>query len=741
MVQPRLTESSSPQPLADLARLLKVVKNAPTVNQAITPILQYLHQAFGFQVVWLGRYNSAARWIEIKPGWGWPQSGVLDQVLPLTPGDLMEQAVLRRQPLVVADLAQEPRAGELGVMAKRWGLQSALVYPLNRQDRCLGVLGLGSPHWGGGIGPQQRSHLAILTHLLTQLLHQDQREQQQCQAKQTAPPLLSLLGQLGQLPNLEAQLQSVARAIQDFIGPTHSRIFWYEPEGQYFCQRYPDPLGPPSSQHRAPRIPAHQLSRLEQVLRHQPVVVESPSAVQASMAEPLLRQTQAQALMVAAIIPQGELKGFICVEDGAPRLWQAAEKEFLKGAGQLLALLSTPGQPAPKVLEPTRACPPPALDPPLQSLAPEGDGDQLERAALSYLQDQLGATLVGLITWNTGDLEARVTQLSPGTIQAWINQSLPISLARDPLLNSALQSPGPIVLAAADLPQDGDTWLRLPGQGQVILAALRTHPHHAVTAIVVALATGPLQDWGTGSVGRFQAIADQLAWARRQGQLIDHRQQHCQQLQRLNWYKQQYLQVSHRELQRLAAASAPSGGPRSPLEEPLVDQMAAVLEEDWQLRFRSQTMPLIRLLNRLVESIRPILEARQLWSQVHNDSRGSLVGDGAKLELVLHQVLVAAAQRSPSGGRLDIWCRVLRPDCLELSITDDGRLDTTLLHQLQQGPGDPLLPSPLDHPPGLNLWVCQQLLLDLGGELAFSLLPDGRTHSRFLLPLADASPS
>ncbi|MFM7528101.1 MAG: GAF domain-containing protein [Nodosilinea sp.] len=737
MVQPPLPLSSPAEPLADLARLLKGVKNSPSFDQAISAILQYLHQAFGFEVVWLGLYHPSDRQVEIKPGWGLPQAGFPGQVLPLTPGDLLEQAVLRGQPVGVASLAETSQAGELAVLDQGWGLQSTLLYPLNQQQRCLGVLGLGSPRWGIGVGASQRSHLAVLTHLLTQLLYQEQRQQQQRQTKQADQPLLALLGRLGELGHLEAQIQAVGEASQGFIGPTRSRIFWYESEGQYFWQRYPPSSSRPD---RALRIPADQLRRLEQVLRQQPVVVESPSGVQASMAEPLLRQVQAQALMVAAIMAQGELRGFICAENGVPRLWQTAEKEFLKGAGQLLAMLCLPSPPAPRVPEPTLA-PPPCPDPPLQGLAPEGEVDQLERATLSYLQDQLGATLVGLVTWSTGDPEARVTQLTPSNTQAWIKQNYPISLARDPLLNAALQSPGPVYLAAADLPQAGDPWLRLPEPGRVAIAALRTHPHHPVTAVLLALTTGPLKPWSTDRLGRFQAIADQLAWARRQGQLIHHSQQRCQQLQQLNWYKQQYLQASHRQLQRLSAPSAPPGGPRSPLEESFVDQIEAVLEEDWQLRFRSQTIPLVRLLNRLIDGIRPILEARQLWSQVHNDSRGSLVGDGAKLELVLHQVLVAAAQRSPSGGRIDLWCRVVRPDCLELSITDDGRLDPTLLHHLEQGPGDPLRPSPLEQPPGLTLWMCQQLLLGLGGELSFSLLPDGRTHSRCLLPLADASPS
>lgn len=741
MVQPPLPLSSSPQPLADLARLLKGLKNSPSLDQAISPILGHLHQSFGFEVVWLGLYNPTDRQIEIKPGWGFPQSGFLGQVLSVTPGDLLEQAVLQRQSLGVANLAEVSQAGELTVLARRWGLQSVLLYPLNQQQRCLGILGLGSPRWGIGVGSPQRSHLAILTHLLTQLLHQEQLAQQQRQTKQADRPLLSLLERLGKLGNLEAQIQVVGEASQGFIGPSRSRIFWYEPEGHYFWQRYPPHMGSPPRPDRVLRIPADQLRRLGQVLRQQPVVVESPAGVQASTAEPLLRHIQVQALMVAAIMAQGELRGFICVENGVPRLWQAAEKEFLQGAGQLLGLLFSLGQSAPTVPELTQTSPS-SLDPPLQSLAPEGNVDQLERSALSYLQDRLGAMLVGLITWSTGDPEARVTHLSPSNnTQVWINQNIAISLTRDPLLNSALQSPGPLCLVRADLPQADDAWLRLPDQGQVAIAALRTHAHHPVTAVLLALTTRPLKPWSTDDLGRFQAIADQLAWARRQGQLIHHSQQRCQQLQQLNWYKQQYLQASHRQLQRLSDRSAPPGGQRSPLEEIFVDQIKAVLEEDWQLRFRSQTIPLIRLLNRLVEGIRPILEARQLWSQVHNDSRGSLVGDGAKLELVLHQVLVAAAQRSPSGGRIDLWCRVLRPDCLELSITDDGRLDPTLLHHLEQGPGDPLRPSPLEQPPGMTLWMCQQLLLGLGGELSFSLLPDGRTHSRCLLPLVDSSPS
>ncbi|MEO1070026.1 MAG: ATP-binding protein, partial [Cyanobacteria bacterium J06638_6] len=37
---------------------------------------------------------------------------------------------------------------------------------------------------------------------------------------------------------------------------------------------------------------------------------------------------------------------------------------------------------------------------------------------------------------------------------------------------------------------------------------------------------------------------------------------------------------------------------------------------------------------------------------------------------------------------------------------------------------------------GLHLSICKLLLDQLGGEMSFSSLDDGRTHSRLLLPLA-----
>jgi signal transduction histidine kinase len=225
--------------------------------------------------------------------------------------------------------------------------------------------------------------------------------------------------------------------------------------------------------------------------------------------------------------------------------------------------------------------------------------------------------------------------------------------------------------------------------------------------------------------------------------------QQRQDLEHLNWYKHHCLEEAHRGLGKLtqeliiAQSHDESLNPAqcryflSRLKDLAKDTQVVLERERWQLQRSIQTMPLISLLNRLIERITPALESRQLWSKVHNDSNAVVSGDIAKLELILYDVLLAACQRSPLGGRIDIWCRVLNLDWLELSITDNGQCSPGLLEELKLGgPADILAPSKLDEPPGLHLAICQTLLEQIGGEVTFSLLEDGRTHSRLLLPLA-----
>jgi signal transduction histidine kinase len=115
----------------------------------------------------------------------------------------------------------------------------------------------------------------------------------------------------------------------------------------------------------------------------------------------------------------------------------------------------------------------------------------------------------------------------------------------------------------------------------------------------------------------------------------------------------------------------------------------------------------------------------------------AIAGDIVKFELVLHELLLAACERSQSGSRIDIWCRRLNERLLELSITDNGIIEPQLLAALNDNtPKDLLAPCHLNQPPGLHLLICQNLMQQWGGELHFYQLPDNRVVSRLLLPLA-----
>jgi hypothetical protein len=175
----------------------------------------------------------------------------------------------------------------------------------------------------------------------------------------------------------------------------------------------------------------------------------------------------------------------------------------------------------------------------------------------------------------------------------------------------------------------------------------------------------------------FKLLTSQLAWSRRHLAMTTMLTQQRQELENLNWYKHHRLEDLYRLLGKLAqdlahlqAKDTAIAGELQLLHGQITAVMknseAVLVGERWQLHRQHQTMPLISLLNRLIERVNPILEARQLWSKVHNESSVVVGGDMLKLELILYEVVAAACNRSPIGGRIDLWCRVLNLDWVEL---------------------------------------------------------------------------
>jgi signal transduction histidine kinase len=184
--------------------------------------------------------------------------------------------------------------------------------------------------------------------------------------------------------------------------------------------------------------------------------------------------------------------------------------------------------------------------------------------------------------------------------------------------------------------------------------------------------------------------------------------------------------------------------------------MKALLKlEVWQLQMSWETIPIASLLKRSLERVDNLVKQQKLWVGVHGlgqqqqaqeseqnhsllpQSSLAIAGDVVKIELVLHELLIAACQRSTDGGRIDIWCRRSDQRLLEVSITDNGFIEPQLLTELTQNASKDLLASSgFEQSLALHLQICQKLMHQLGGELHIYQLPDGRSVSRLLLPLA-----
>lgn len=913
-------ESPHDQKLVSLSRVLKAIRAAQTAPEALDLALAHFHQEFDYEVAWLGLYDPMRHRL-VTQGCQSPAAMRLTRTaMALTPSDLLEQAVVHQRPIMVPDLQNEARAGDWGPIAKQYALQSAIIYPIKRQERCFGVLVLASSRWGLAASLAQRSHLSIAIGALAEVLHHFDAEQQRQQAKRLEQPLLTLLGRLGSLPDVDSQLRDVVRETQRFIEPTRTRIFWFEPKGNYFWQRQPllSQTTPGHSEDHALKLPVEEARGLYQALCGQQLVVmgESQGAMNALVSERLMHQLQAKALMAAPILVGTDVIGFLSVEHSTPRLWQETDKQFLLGLAQLLGLAlptathqealrhsqmeqylaagviqgihndrdwrhalqtcydqlgdrlgiqqffvlmfnhdrqtyelcfhgTAQRGPAAATLWPSldevdwhmleRSTAPVAIDNLAQDLklmawrsqlldlgaqsvmavnvapghAPEGvvvvsdrlsrqwtaaeqslflgvgrqigvivhqwqlqrqldqqqdtydtiewglralhqdlDTDRLQQITLQHTLQLLQASTALLITWPLGSPSAAVTQVVSQDQSVVVDQDAPIPLATDALVNWALQTQELLTLPADDLPPESQTWLRSPAGSHLLAKALRTAPSHEVTGVVVLVAAAQ-QRWASHQLLQANLLINQLAWSRRHLHLTTLLAQQRQDLEHLNWYKHHCLESAYRDLGKLVQEFALAQDRDEHLRQGqcrylltrlqgMVEDAEAMLErERWQLHSDEQTIPLISLINRVVERVTPVIERRQLWSKVHNDRSVMLLGDGPKIEMILYDVLLAACQRSPVGGRIDIWCRIIAPDWLELSITDNGDCPSALLKELKTGaPTDILAPSLLDEPPGLHLAICQTLLDQLGGEVSFSRLEDGRIHSRLLLPLA-----
>lgn len=366
--EPNLQEHN----LIFLGQVLQTLREADTDVLLIESLLNYLKTSFRqeHELIWLGLYDRVDHRIIGKGGClpdipeaknGSSQSNIvrniftsssegrispLTQKIQLLSGDILEQVVIQQCPLALADLRQEMRAGEWRKTAQKYDIQGTMLFPLCHRDRCIGVLILGSQRWGTFPGTLEQATLTIVLGAFSASLSQLESEWQRQQQKRPDKPLLSHLEVVRGLPNFGRRLEAVIEEAHQFLAPSRTSLYWFETEKRYFWRRLtnqaPRAKGLLDNTTAASGITAQEINSFYQQLVQDQIVAigEAHSSLKADATSRLMQLMRARSLLAAPILYQNQLLGFLAIEGNEPRIWQEEEKQYLRGVGQLIALMA-----------------------------------------------------------------------------------------------------------------------------------------------------------------------------------------------------------------------------------------------------------------------------------------------------------------------------------------------------------------------------------------------------------------
>ncbi len=912
----------------NLGRIMQFLRDEDSIDNLLTATLDYLRENFDYKLIWIGLYDPENHRLNGKGGIT-PAGEIrfLKERFALNAGDLLDQVILQRKPIPIADLRQEKRSGDWQKVAQKFDIQGTLLWPIYHRDKSFGVILLGSNLWNVTPRNEERARLSVVLGGLGSTLSRLEDEWHSHNAKRPDEPLLQILSKIRNIPTLNDRLEEIVQETHSFIMAEHTNIYWFEREHQYFWRRVANrQAGPKGKQgvDNTAGVTVQNAPNLYQALSKDQlvVVVDAKAMTKAEISNRVMEQFGAVSIIIAPIFFQSELLGFLSVEGNVPRLWTDDELNFVRGAAQLAAITApleemevtveriasdqilTAGiaraiysdndsqnaleqaaeqlcmrlglerfwvatydrdndffridfqhhpknrRPIPNSLpalapvdvqmmeQSSEAATVENLDNDFKFMSWRNSLIDLDVRSMIVSSTSIGKSLEAILavtheaprTWSRPEKEmvqavaqqigliihqtelqrvsderqksqqavqfglvalqqantleklhhtatqlmAQVTQSPLAVLVVWlpgrqggqiasvfssrdeyqlsINETL-IAIEEDPLAQWTIQSEGILPLSIHDLPEQTKAWLNAPALGHMMVTALRTTPDHQPTGmILVADRVG--RRWVDRQLQAFNMLANQLAWSRRHLLLVEHLKHNRQELERLNWYKHRRLEDIYRTVssgvQRLLDADARANGTGGitnvtlqsslkQLQGSLSPLPQIIRKEQWRLRPNYETAPLAGMLKRALERVDSLVKQRQIWSQVHNQANVVVGGDIAKMEMILNELLLFACGRSEVGGRIDLWCRQIDDKLLELSITDYGVVDASLLQELHQGRAiDPLSPSLLDQPPGLHLAICQSLMTEAGGELSLYQLEDNRILSRLILPLSNS---
>jgi len=331
--------------LVALGRALQTLREEENTDVLIETTLDYLQAEFNYRLIWIGLYDRLEHRLFGKGGiTPTGDTKFLKQWFNLNPGDLLEQVVIQQRPVGVPDLRQEVRAGDWCHAAQEFGIQGTLLFPLRCKDRCFGVALLGSHLWGVSARPAEKALLSLLLGGLAAALYQIEVDWQRSAIKRPEQPLFQVLDELMQVPTLVQRLETVVTMTQQFVAPTRTNLYWYSPERRFFWHRVGHRqllrrLGDASSS--AAGLTVAEASDFYQALAAGQMVAigAGRSPLTSKSTERLLGRLRTRSLLAAPIQKQGELLGFLAVEDNEARIWEEAERKYVHATAELVSLV------------------------------------------------------------------------------------------------------------------------------------------------------------------------------------------------------------------------------------------------------------------------------------------------------------------------------------------------------------------------------------------------------------------
>ena len=472
------------------------------------------------------------------------------------------------------------------------------------------------------------------------------------------------------------------------------------------------------------------------------------------------------------------LTGMLIATSENPRTWTSAEREIFRLVSQQVGLILNQWQLQRRVAVQEKNYQSlqwaltaiNAVSAPSSSTLKLGEESEpeilkaMEEVALQSVVTILGAEVAVLVSWLPGSDRGEILATPVTNYQFAINSEPIASVKNDPLIQEALATDSLIIKNISELAATTRSWICGTGISQVLAIALRTAPEHATLGVIVAGMSQP-RILSNNLLSMFGVLTSQLASSRRLTYLAYTLASQRQELQCLNWYKHRLVEDFY--LKTWSSGHRASSTEKSSLPKVISSISYMLSNEYWKMSKetslkenpqRGDSIKLTTLLLRSMERIDSCVKNRHIWTQIHDAGGNEKVPfvtlenspKLVKIELVLYEILLAACDRCPNGGRIDIWYRVLSetekqtekenktpPSTLqlELSITDNGRIDPQLIADLQNILSDELAPSSLDSPPGLHLRICQLLIEQMGGTLNFYQIDDGRILSRLLIPI------